>query len=152
MTAQSRQRPKRTDRHPVRRSSPVREAEELARRYDQLLEAAGCVEWQWDVETGRVVLEGDAAERLGLTAACRITSIHDLVELVHPDDRFLHQTSLKQALLKGRGPYSSAFRIVRPDDGRVVFIEDRGVVDWEQDYSTLRVVGYLFEIPGPKAA
>ena len=151
MGQQGRQRPRKADGGAPRRSTPVRAAEELFRRHELLLDVSGCVGWQWDVDTGRVSLEGDAA-RLGLPPDQPVAFIHDFVDLVHHEDRQLFQESLKQALLRGRGPYTSAFRIVRPDDGRVVLVEDRGTVDWESDYSTLRVTGYLFELPEPPAA
>ena len=151
MGQQGRQRPRKADGGAPRRRSPVQGAAELARRHELLLDVSGCVGWQWEVDTGHVSLEGDAA-RLGLLPDQSVAYIHDLVDLVHHEDRQLFQESLKQALLRGRGAYSSAFRIVRPDDGRVVFLEDRGTVDWENDYSTLRVTGFLFQIPGPAAA
>jgi hypothetical protein len=137
-----RQKPKRLE--SASRRTRTRTGGDLAWRHELLLEASASVEWDWEVESGRVALEGDVAGLLG--AGTPVVTIQDVLELIHPEDRRMHQASLEHALVKGRGPYTSAFRIVRPDDGRIVFIEDRGWVSWEDDFATLRVTGFLFRL------
>lgn len=124
----------------------VRRAEDLARRHELLLATAGCLGWEWEVETGSVYLEGDAFAFAGLPSPESVATIQEFLGLVHPEDRQMHQESLKRALVRGRGPYTSPFRLIRRDDGRAVFVEDRGLVGWGEDYSSLRVTGYLFEL------
>ncbi len=143
MNERKRQRPRRETRIAEVRA---RSGQELARRHELLLEASSCVGWEWEVESGSVFLEGDVARLFGISSSESVASIQEFLGLVHPEDRLMHQESLKRALVKGRGTYCSAFRIVRPDDGRVVFVEDRGSIGWGDDYSSLRVTGYLFEI------
>jgi PAS domain S-box-containing protein len=98
-------------------------------RLSMALTAARMVAWECDAETDRVVHTGDVREILGLNPDAEIGTTAQLAALVHPDDAALYEET---RALAGRGEsYRRTYRVIRPVDGGIVWIESagRGVTD-----------------------
>ena len=78
------------------------------------------VAWEWDADTDRIIASASLPEVYGVPAIERVSQGFTLV---HPDDYERHQALVHAAVDRGRG-YRSSFRIIRPDTGRVVWIDE----------------------------
>jgi len=79
------------------------------------------VVWEWDPDRDRIIASRNLPTVYGTTTLDRESSG---ITLVHPDDVERHQARVFTAVERGRG-YRSSFRIVRPDTGGFVAIEER---------------------------
>lgn len=112
------------------------------------LRAARMVAWEWDVGLNRIALTGDAAGLFGLPQRFE----GDLVEaIIHPDDLPAHNAVMRTAR-QGENAYRVEFRLVRPDTGQVVWVEERGEVLRDASGEPLRIVGVLMDIHERKRA
>ncbi len=103
------------------------EANDLQQHLNLALQAARMVAWSWDPVRDRVETIGNLEEIYGLPA---VAYAEKGFSLIHPDDVAAHRARVDAAVASGT-PYRSEFRIVRPDNGQVVWIEEHGrpVVD-----------------------
>lgn len=124
----------------------IRESEERLRI---ALAAARMVAWQWDLADDRVTTSENAAEVLGLPHDAKIESIQQGFALIHPDDVRRHQVTLRQAVRKCRS-YLSQFRLIRPDNGHILWLEERGHCVCEGEVT--RLVGVVMDITRQKQA
>jgi PAS domain S-box-containing protein len=120
----------------------LRQSEERLRL---ALEAARMVAWVWDASTGVIVRSGNACEVLGLSPDRITESGEQGWTLVHPDDLPKHQATV-QAAIDTCSSYLSEFRIVRPDNGAVVWVEDRGQITCNQQGNVVRIEGALLDV------
>jgi two-component system phosphate regulon sensor histidine kinase PhoR len=108
-------------------SAPVLRVPALGQRQlGRALAAAGVAAWQWDLRTNEFGCSEEAAGLLGLGDR-RLRQPEDFWELIDAQDRVNYRAVVDRALAE-RKPYICQFRIVRPDGGRIVWIEDRGCV------------------------
>ena len=121
------------------------------RRFAVTLAAARLVAWEWDPVRDRVVTSGPAAELFGLSAGTSLASVAHTLQLIHPDDRERHRALLEQASRELR-EYRNEFRVVRPSDGEVVWMEERGIALRHPATGRRRVVGVTWDITARKRA
>mgnify|MGYP002716791397 CR=1 FL=1 len=69
----------------------------------------------------------------------------DFMGLVHPDDVERHRATFLDAARRG-GDYRTCYRIVRPRDGRVAWIEERGSTVTDPETGAARVCGVHWDI------
>jgi hypothetical protein len=79
------------------------------------------VAWEWSAPTDRVITSANLVNVYGTPS---LPDVAAGMALVHRDDIDAHHSHVHLAVDRGRG-YRSCFRIVRPDTGRVVWIEER---------------------------
>jgi PAS domain-containing protein len=79
------------------------------------------VVWEWDAARDRVIASPTLPAVYGVTAIERVSQG---MVLVHPDDIDRHQARVHEAVERGRG-YHSSFRIIQPNSGQSVAIEER---------------------------
>jgi hypothetical protein len=97
--------------------------------------------WEWDADADRILTSANLHDVYGVAALSRASQGFTVV---HPDDIEAHQTVVHEAVERGRG-YQSSFRIVRPDDRRTVWIEERAeAVDRGASYQPL-LFGIAFD-------
>jgi PAS domain S-box-containing protein len=106
----------------------LHEQEQRARLSDErlhmaLLEARMAF-WEWDPQSDRVCASPTIDEVLGLLPGQSFTCGSQWFDLVHPDDRPRQQALLTTSAGQHEG-WHSRFRIVRPRDGNVVWLEER---------------------------
>ncbi|MEP7355700.1 MAG: PAS domain S-box protein, partial [Anaerolineales bacterium] len=99
------------------------EAQEFQEQMALALDLARMVAWTWDAKLDRVETQGDLAGIYGLPA---VEFAEKGFSLIHADDVAAHRGRVNAAIAAAK-PYHSEFRIVRPDNGRIVWIEERGL-------------------------
>ncbi len=126
----------------VRDITDRKHADETQRESDQRLrlglQAARMIAWDWETSINRLITIGDVSEIYG-------TDSIQGFSLLHPEDASRHQATVENALEKG-GSYHSEFRIVRPDNGEVVWIEERGEAVLDSKGGTQKLTGVLMDI------
>jgi PAS domain S-box-containing protein len=105
----------------ARAEEALRESEE---RLQAALVAGRMAHWRWDPERGEVTTSDTMEELFGLRPGESWQSGSEGFGLVHPDDRARHRKLVEQAGREGTG-WDSEFRIVRPRDGEVRWLEER---------------------------
>ena len=106
------------------------QAEEALRlseaRLTLALQAGRMGSFEWTSEGNRISLSAMSEEVLGLSPDTVIATSEAFFALVHPDDRARHQAVFDQAGGTGND-FHSTYRVVRPCDGAVRWIEERGM-------------------------
>jgi len=124
------------------------------RRSEQRLrlsqEAGGVGLWDWHLASGEIHWSGKLMEIVGLTGD-EPGNLRTWMNLVHADDRVLAQEAAEQAIA-GERPLDTEFRVVRPRDGRVVWLASRGEVVRGSDGAPERLVGVNFDITARREA
>jgi PAS domain S-box-containing protein len=106
------------------------------------LDAARMVAWEWDPTRARLTTTGNLQDVYGVSS---LASLADAVALVYPDDRERHAATVKAAVEDGKG-YRSEFRIVRPDTGEIVWLEERGAVMRDRQRRRVGMVGVAVDV------
>lgn len=146
--------------HEVRRRDEtearrLREQEMRARRAEErlylALKEAHMAYWELaDAQHDRLTVSPTIQDLLGMRPGDALTSIAQGLCLLHPEDRPAH-TARVAAAVKRREGWHCQFRIVRPLDGRVVWLEERAMpfADAKGDVS---IMGLVMDVTERKAA
>ncbi|MCA9114607.1 MAG: PAS domain S-box protein [Planctomycetaceae bacterium] len=126
----------------------IRDSEERLR---MALAAARMVAWQLDLSSGEVKVSSSAAEVLGLPPGSSLDHSDDGFALLHPDDRERHRAVVQKAA-EECGSYLSQYRVIRPVDGKVIWLEERGHGAADDSGQTARLVGVVLDITERKRA
>jgi PAS domain S-box-containing protein len=117
----------------ARRDSEARLAEGLV--------AVRMVVWDFDIATGAMALSDNAEQVLGQ----RATDSAPLSASVAADDLARLDASLKRAI-GGSGSYAETVRYTRPDNGRVMWIDVRGTVQFDAAGCPVSVRGVTIDV------
>ena len=109
------------------RSDPHHGAADLAAREPELMSATGIGVLRWASGDDRLAVSAASRRLLGLAAEGAPATLGDWVGLVQSEDREAYRRALEHAAATGI-PYRLEFRIVRPVDGQLVWVEERGGV------------------------
>ena len=116
------------------------------RRVELALDAAGLGEFEWDILQDRVFVSDRMKSLTGVTANSSKGEGGDVsFRFVHPDD----VGQLREAVDKGlrtEGRYSAEYRIIRPDDSRLRWMQGSGVVVTDKAGTPNRVIGVVRDI------
>lgn len=119
-------------------------------RLTEAQEVAHVGNWQWDVAANRLWWSDELYRIFGVERASFQLSYAAFLQLVHPEDRWIIERTLRQAVQE-RKPYDVEHRIVRPDgDVRVINGHGRVVVD--ETGQVMRIVGAAQDITERKAS
>ena len=77
--------------------------------------------WEWDAAADRIVATPNLQDVYGVAS---LSGVSAGFSLLHAEDSEQHQLLVEQSVERNRG-YSSAFRIVRPDNRETVWISER---------------------------
>jgi len=129
----------------VQRTSELQErARDLARAQERLglaLDGSNLALWDWDLATGNVFLSDRWNVILGGTVRQTTTTLAQLSEITHPDDRALVATSIRE-MVKGLVPQYRVEHRVQMHDGQWRWILSRGkVVERDPDGHAIRAIG-----------
>ncbi len=129
----------------VQRTYELQErARDLARTQERLglaLDGSNLALWDWDLATGRVFLSDRWNLFLGGTVRQTVTTLDQLAEITHPDDRPLVSTSIRE-IVKGLVPQYRVEHRVRTHDGQWRWILSRGkVVERDASGLAIRAIG-----------
>ncbi len=116
----------------------LRENEERLR---MALEAGRMVAWEWDRATDAMRYSPDAGEVFGFTVATGEAAL----AAVHPEDLPAFSTRVREAAERG-GTHINEYRLIRPGDGAVLWVQDRVRVSRDADGRVSRVQGVVFDV------
>jgi PAS domain S-box-containing protein len=105
-----------------------REATQALRDNEALLrsalQAARMAYWAWNPTNDEIVASKTANELFGLMPDEEWHSRQQIFALLHPEDRESHQELVERCGEEGKG-WHSIFRIIRPRDGQIAWLEER---------------------------
>ena len=125
----------------------VRQGDERLR---MALAAARMATWQYEPSTNVLLTSDNAPQVFGLKPGELLTDTEQLFSLIHAEDVERHRVCLENAGRNGK-PYFSLFRIIRPDNGAVQWMEERGHAIHDAS-GAMRLVGVVQDITGRKEA
>ncbi len=120
-------------------------------RLRMALAAARMIAWEYDLNAGRLAISGDAASLYNLPREAIPDRAVAAYRLIHPADRPRHRKAVETAIQTVDG-YVSQFRLVRPDDGSILWLEDRGQALSGGPGGSVRLTGVVIDITERKAA
>ncbi len=108
--------------------------------------------WDWNIPSGEVLYSEHWFSMLGLPVGDTKLDLDSWTKLIHPDDLASVNAAL-QSHLKGQAPTYECEHRVRHQDGRWLWLLDRGkVVEWDKTGAPVRAVGTYFDITQRKQA
>jgi PAS domain-containing protein/CheY-like chemotaxis protein len=107
------------------------------------LAAAGAGTWEWDLDTGELVLSPAAGELHGVSTAHAI-SLEELLEAIHPVDREQVRSSLARSA-SDRVDCTIEYRVPRPGETTRLVAARGGVVD-DGTSAPRRIAGIVMEL------
>ena len=120
-------------------------------RVELALDAAGLGEFEWDIARDRMMISDRMRAITGVASSAARGEGGDLsFRFVHADD----VAALKETVdkgLRGAGRYSAEYRMIRPDDGRLRWMQGSGVVVTGPGGAPQRVIGVVRDISDRKA-
>jgi len=120
-------------------------------RLRMALSAARMVAWEMDPTTGQVVNSDNAAEIYGVSDSEANNSLEQRCSLVHPEDAESYREVIANAIASGEEFYTT-YRITRPDNGAVQWMEKRGYPVRRDERGPLRLVGVTIDATQRKLA
>jgi PAS domain S-box-containing protein len=114
-------------------------------RLTAVLRAARMAYWEWDLTSDIVSASETMNELFGLLPAARFGTGLPGLDLVHPEDLDEHRTKVDAATREG-GTWHHQFRIIRPWDGKVVWLEERAHATRACPTGTLSVTGLVWDV------
>jgi len=112
------------------------------------LQAARMVAWTWDTTENRVYTTDNLPDIYGVSA---VEYAEQGFSMIYPDDLPRHRETVTEAM-KGLTAYRSEFRIVRPDNGQTVWIDERAVPIVDNMGRLQRIAGVVLDITERKHA
>ena len=121
------------------------EAQAAKRESDERLrdgmDAAKMAVWDWNFVTGELAYSDNIALVLGFSpSAMDVVAPH-----IHPDDREKIDRA-HRAAIAGAGSYQEVVRFVRPDNGRQVWLDSRGKVQFDAEGQPVRMRGVTVDV------
>jgi PAS domain S-box-containing protein len=110
------------------------------------LDAGKMGSFKWNIVTGQI----EWSESVGAMFGCRQGQWDDIAssvwQLVHPDDREAVRTRIEEEFSSDADDHFVEFRLVRPIDGRIIWVEERGVIHRDEQGGPLQVTGLVQDI------
>jgi PAS domain S-box-containing protein len=101
--------------------------------------------WEWDFTTGTVSASSTMDELFGLPAGERFQASNRGFDLVHPDDQREHREKVATAAREG-GTWHHTFRVIRPRDGKVVWLEEHAHATPDAATGNLSMAGLVWDV------
>ena len=115
-------------------------------RVELALDAAGLGEFEWDMSEDRVFVSDRMRALIGVSRTSAPAEGGDVsFRFVHPDD----VDGLRKAVdtgLRTEGRYAVQYRMIRPDDGRLRWMQGAGVLAHDEQGQPLRLIGVIRDI------
>ena len=119
-------------------------------RVELALDAAGLGEFEWDIGEDRVFVSERMKALVGINRSAAPGEGGDIsYRFVHPDDVATLRKTVEEGL-RTQGRYSAQYRMIRPDDGRMRWMQGAGVVALDEHGKPLRVIGVVRDITESK--
>ena len=125
------------------------EAEQINRENDERLRAAltaaRMVAWEWTPADRKLRVSENASKVLGLPEGAELTAIDHGLALHHPEDRAGYEATFQRAI-EEQESYTTRYRVIRPDDGRTIWMEERGHAVFDQPDGAMRLYGVAADV------
>jgi|GEM_PF-200309 len=122
----------------------LRESQE---KLNEGLAAGRMVVWEWDLESGKMQASVNVQEVFG----AQWTDNASRREQIHPEDRPLMEQAVSNAMACC-GQYHQVVRVIRPDNGKIVWSEVRGKVNCDAHGKPQSISGISLDITERKHA
>lgn len=120
-------------------------------RLRSALQAGRMAYWTWSAAKGVTAASDTMDELFGLLPHDKWRSSKEGFELLHPDDYNRHRDLVERSREAGRG-WHSIFRIVRPRDGQIAWLEERAEPSHDAKTGEGRITGLVWDITEQKQA
>jgi PAS domain S-box-containing protein len=129
--------------HRARVEAELRASEERLRA---VLVAGRMAHWRWDPLSDRMHASDTMAELFGFDDGVRPVLLEgQLLGAVHPDDFAEHQAAVSAAVRDGHG-WHREYRVVRPRDGSLVWLEESAHMIREPAAGRMEFVGLVWDV------
>ncbi len=116
---------------------------EMMLRNAQRVAQIGC--WLFDLRTRENYWTEELFLIHGLDPSGPTPNESEVLAMIHPEDRPIHEESIRQLALK-RQPFEANLRIIRPGDGGVRYINARGGPLFEDNGTVTKLTGTTFDV------
>jgi PAS domain S-box-containing protein len=121
---------------------------ERERHLHLALESARMAAWTWDPFQNQFETTDSFVTIYGLSPS---DYAGQRFALVHPDDRERHREIVTRAVAT-QNPYHSEFRVIRPDTGQIVWLDERGVPLFDPAGQWRVIAGVVIDVTERKRA
>jgi PAS domain S-box-containing protein len=116
-----------------------------------VLEVARMASWRRDTVTGHTTTSALMADLWGLRPGQTFERNAQEYQLLHPDDVVEQRTLVNNVLAQG-GTWHTEFRAIRPRDGKVVWLEERGRARMDPHSGRMSLDGLICDVTERKLA
>lgn len=120
-------------------------------RLAEAFRAARMCAWDWDGAADHVLTSASASEVFGLLSGEVIDSSDFPFRWIHPDDLETYRQLVRRAEEDGTS-WHGEYRIIRPRDGKLAWLEERARVERDPASGRLRLTGLTWDITERKRA
>lgn len=120
-------------------------------RLTEVISTVSMIAWEWDSAQDRVTLSKGFEQILGVSPQEAPRDKASAFRFVHPDDLKDLLERFDKASKQG-GCWISEFRIIRPNDGKIVWLEDRVKAMRDPQTGKMFLSGFIFDVTGRKKA
>ena len=114
---------------------------------NRALVGAHMVAWEWEPDNKRFTVSDNARDFFGLSEPLR--QPEEGLEYIHPADTAIRVEAVRRALKAGNA-YHCAYRVIRPADGRMMWVEEQGTVTRNAQGRAVRFAGITVDITAQK--
>ena len=115
-------------------------------RLELALQAAGIGEFEWDLQRHVFLVSERMSAITGLPAGELSVREHDILETyVHPDDAEITRARRRDAV-RGGDVFDVTFRMVRPDDGHMLWLRMAGIITRSASRRPLTITGVVEDV------
>jgi PAS domain S-box-containing protein len=119
-------------------------------RVELALDAAGLGEFEWDMNEDKVFVSQRMRNLVGVSKDSAPGEGGDIsFRFVHPDDVGPLRAAVEEGL-RSNGRYTAEYRMVRPDDKRMRWMQGAGVLALDELGRPMRVIGVVRDITQAK--
>ncbi|MEB3887389.1 PAS domain S-box protein [Lyngbya sp. CCY1209] len=111
---------------------------------------AGIGTWGFDAVSRQITWSEEVFKIFGIDPTQPHPSLEELVEIIHPDDRFIHEEQLRRTLTMAE-PFNVEYRLFRPS-GEMRYLRARGEVEMDSRGQVVRLFGLAMDITDKKLA
>lgn len=129
--------------------SERKQNEKLLRQFSERLAAAmdtaHLAYWDWDPATDRTIVSDNVAAVFGLRSGDTLCCSDDYLKLIHPDDKTRYYATASHAVDTEEN-WHCEFRIIRPLDGKVAWLEERASAKRDPDTGKIHHSAIVWDI------
>jgi len=122
--------------------SQLRRSEVMLRNAQRVAQI-GC--WEATISTREIYWTEELFLIHGLDPNGPTPTGDDIIAMIHPEDRQLHEDSIR-ALALQQQPFEANLRIIRASDGEVRYINARGGPLYDDDGKMIKLTGTTFDV------